>query len=227
MSHSPDKLTQKQRLRIQTRHKVSIERHGYQPQALYWSNREIQEIRFQNLISILPNSHDLKNQAWSLLDVGCGFADLIDYLASSSYLPNYTGLDLSPDMVLAAQSLHPKSIILEGELVESQFVDSQFDYVMLSGALNEVVETEIENTAQFKGCYAKSVIKEMYRICKKGVAFNLLDANHAWVQSRYDLQSFKPKEMVAYCEEFADEVVLIQGYLDNDFTIHLKKQSVK
>jgi len=227
MAHSSDKLTDKQRLRIQTRHKVSIERHGYQPQALYWSNREIQEIRFQNLISILPNSQELKNQAWTLLDVGCGFADLVDYLATSNYFPTYTGLDLSPDIVLAAKSLHPKCTILDGELAESQFKTSEFDYVMLSGALNEVVETEIENTAQYKGDYAKSVIKEMYRICRKGVAFNLLDGNHACVQSRYDLQSFMPKEIVAYCESFADEVKLIEGYLENDFTIHLKKRALK
>lgn len=223
MSHSLSKLTDKQRLRIQTRHRVSIERHGYQPQALYWSNREIQEIRFQNLISILPCSNTLKDEAWTLLDVGCGFADLVDYLAHANYSPDYTGLDVSPDIVLAAKSLHPKLVILESELAEAQFSESQFDYVMLSGALNEVVETEIENTAQFKGHYAKSVIKEMYRICTKGVAFNLLDANHTWIQSRFDLQSFEPKEMVAFCEGFADEVELIEGYLDNDFTIHLKR----
>lgn len=217
------RLSDKQRLRIQTRHKVAVERFGYQPQALYWSNREIQEIRFKQLMSILPSPKSLKHQAWSLLDVGCGFADLSDYLAREGYLPLYTGLDVSSDMVLGAQSMHPKHRILNGEIADFEFKSGQFDYVMLSGALNEVVETEIEGTAKLQGNYAKAVIKEMYRICQKGVAFNLLDKRNSWVQSRFDLQSFLPEEIVEFCKTFANDVSLIEGYLENDFTIYLKK----
>ncbi|WP_040725423.1 bifunctional 2-polyprenyl-6-hydroxyphenol methylase/3-demethylubiquinol 3-O-methyltransferase UbiG [Thiomicrorhabdus sp. Kp2] len=223
MQDSLLRLSKKQRLRIQTRHKVSVERYGYQPQALYWSSREIQEIRFQKLIEILPSPKTLKHQAWSLLDVGCGFADLVGYLERNNYFPDYTGIDVSPDMVRGAQSMHPQKTILEGELSELGFTDNQFDYVFLSGALNEVVETEIEGTAEFQGNYAKSVIMAMYKICKKGVAFNLLNSQNAWVKSRFDLQSFLPNEIEHFCASFVDEVVLIEGYLENDFTIYLRK----
>ncbi|BCN93129.1 SAM-dependent methyltransferase [Thiomicrorhabdus immobilis] len=218
-----NKLSDKQRLRIQTRHKVSVERYGYQPQALYWSNREIQEIRFQKLMEMLPAATELKQQAWSLLDVGCGFADLVDYLQKNEYLPDYTGIDISPEMVLAAQSLHPQATIKNGELADFNFSPLQFDYVMLSGALNEVVETEVEGTSQQQGDYAKSVIRAMYQISKKGVAFNLLDARHQWVKSRYDLQSFLPTEIIDYCQSFASQVELLEGYLENDFTVYLYK----
>ena len=74
-------LSKKQRLRIQTRHKVSIETHGYKPQALYWSSQEIQFIRFKKLSEILP-----RNQACSILDVGCGFGDLKGYLEQQGFL---------------------------------------------------------------------------------------------------------------------------------------------
>ena len=225
MQNSVIKLSDKQRLRIQTRHKVSIEQHGYQPQALYWSNREIQEKRFEQLINLLPPPQKLNHQAWSLLDVGCGFADLLTYLENRDYVPLYTGVDISPDIVLAAKSLHPQQTILQAELADCDFIESQFDYVMLSGALNEVVETEIEGTADNQGDYAKSVIKQMYLIAKKGVAFNLLDNRHPWIKSRFDLQSFIPDEMVNYCQSFADEVTLIEGYLENDFTLYLLKKT--
>ena len=225
MQNSTLRLSDKQRLRIQTRHKVSVERYGYQPQALYWSNRDIQEIRFQKLIEILPTSKALKHQAWSVLDVGCGFADLVNFLERQAYFPDYIGLDLSPEMVLGAGAMHPNITLFEGELAECAFEQNQFDYVMLSGALNEVVETEVEGTVEFMGSYAKSVIKEMYRICKKGVAFNLLDSRNEWVKSRFDLQSFLPNEIAQFCEGFADEVIVVDGYLENDFTLYLKKHS--
>ncbi|WEJ63496.1 class I SAM-dependent methyltransferase [Thiomicrorhabdus lithotrophica] len=217
------KLSNTQRQRIQTRHKASVERYGYQPQALYWSNRDIQEIRFQQLMGILPSSADLKHQAWSLLDVGCGFADLVGFLQRHEYFPTYAGIDISPQVVLGAKSMNSGLDIQEGELADFDFKVRDFDYVMLSGALNEVVETEIEGTAQQQGEYAKSVIKTMYQICKKGVAFNLLDSRNEWVKSRFDLQSFLPEDIIQFCQAFANDVELVEGYLENDFTIYLRK----
>lgn len=220
------KLTKKQRLRIQTRHKMSIERHGYKPQALYWSNQEIQEIRFQTLMQILPKASQLKDHHWSLLDVGCGFADLYSFLNTKHYFPQYSGIDISPDMVSAAQSIHGEIDVMSGELSDFDFQENQFDYVFLSGALNEVVETELEGLAEKQGQYARSTMQTMYAISKAGVAFNLLDARHPWVKSRSDLQSFLPEDIVAFCQTFADKVTLIEGYLENDFTVLLHKDNM-
>ncbi|GKT11258.1 MAG: hypothetical protein ISEC1_P0221 [Thiomicrorhabdus sp.] len=219
-----DKLSDKQRLRIQTRHRVSIENHGYQPQALYWSNREIQEVRFQNLINILDASYFDSDKACSILDVGCGFADLYHYLKKQCVSPDYMGIDISPDIVRGAIAQTPDVQIFEGELSDFKFSDGQFDYVLLSGALNEVVETEVEGTLELQGSYAKSVIKSMYRLCERGVAFNLLDRRNAWFDNRLDLQSFYPDEIIDFCQTFAGKVTLVEGYLDNDFTIYLTKR---
>lgn len=216
-------LSDKQRLRIQTRHKVSVDRYGCQPKALYWSNRDVQQVRFQILTEILPRATLLKSRSWSLLDVGCGFADFFGFLNQQDYFPKYTGIDVSPDVVRAAKIQQPEVKIKQGELSDFNFRQGKFDYVMLCGALNEVVETEVEGTAEQQGEYAKSVIYAMYQLCKKGVAFNLLDKRNQWVQSRFDLQSFEPLEIMEYCQSFANEVELIEGYLDNDFTIYLRK----
>ncbi|HHT00100.1 MAG TPA: class I SAM-dependent methyltransferase [Thiomicrospira sp.] len=194
-----NKLSDKQRKRIQTRHKVSVERYGYQPKALYCSSREIQEIRFKALTDILPKAMKLRKEIWSLLDVGCGFADFSVYLERLGYFPDYCGIDVSPSMVMGAKSMHPQLEISEGELADFTFQKGQFDYVMLSGALNEVVETENEGTAEQQGEYAKSVIQNMYNFCSKGVAFNLLNKQNAWVKTRPDLQSFMAEDMVTFC----------------------------
>jgi len=219
------KLSDKQKLRIQTRHRVSVERHGYQPQALFWSNKEIQEIRFENLMGILGKSlsDTTFDENWSLLDVGCGFADLKFYLAQHNFKPDYSGIDVSPNMVLGACSQHPGINVHEGELADFDYKAGQFDYVMLSGALNEVVETAIEGSEDQQGDYARSVIRRMYQICRAGVAFNLLNRSDESVGKRTELQSFYPAEMFEFCQSFAQKVILVEGYLDNDFTIYLYK----
>jgi SAM-dependent methyltransferase len=223
------KLTAIQRLRIQTRHKVSIDNYGYEPQALFWSTQEAQEIRFQKLIEMLPQSCfqlelNESHQAWSLFDVGCGFADLQRYMLKQHLFPDYIGIDVSPDMVRGANGIASALNVSEGEVFDFDYTNDQFDYVMLSGALNEVVETEVEGLANQQGDYAKSVIRKMYEISRLGVAFNLLDRRFAWHQTRTDLQSFYPQEIIEYCQSFARRVTLVEGYLENDFTIYLHKQ---
>ncbi|MDX1795562.1 MAG: class I SAM-dependent methyltransferase [Hydrogenovibrio sp.] len=212
------KLDQKQRQRIIVRHRASIERNGYQPAALFWSSQEIQEIRFQQLARLLERFDGThRKEQYDVLDVGCGFGDLARYLAAKGLPMNYHGIDLSPDMVFAGKSQYPDLDLREGELFDFNYEDEAFDFVLLSGALNEVVDET--------GNYAKSVIQEMYRICRKGVAFNLLNARDAWTHNRPDLQSFDSEQVRQYCEGFCRSVEVVDDYLENDFTVYLQKEA--
>lgn len=210
-----DRLPLEQRLRIQLRHKHSIERFGYRAEALFWKDKTVQTKRFELLAKLLPFPTQTPNQPWTLLDVGCGFADFYSYLNQLGYECDYTGLDISEDMIYSASCLHPDIRLIQGELSDCDFKDNQFDYVVLSGALNEVVDKT--------GDYAKSTIKNMYRIAGTSVGFNLLNRQDPFTQSRADLQSFYPKDIVVFCEKFAKKVVCHQDYLANDFTVFMYK----
>ncbi|WP_178861655.1 class I SAM-dependent methyltransferase [Thiomicrorhabdus cannonii] len=218
----PALLSEKQRLRIQTRHRYSLERFGYTPQALFWSSREIQQQRFEILAQVFDASKT--QQAGSVLDVGCGFGDLRAFLQKNDIHVDYQGIDLSADMVQSAGFQYPGIQVMQGDLFDLNPADESFDYVLLSGALNEVVETEAEHNAGHEGRYAKAVIRRMYQTCRIAVAFNLLDARNQWVRARSDLQSFEPQQIVDYCRSFASRVVCCEGYLDNDFTVFLYKR---
>ncbi len=210
-----DRLAEKQRQRIILRHKASIERYGYTPTALFWSNRDVQLKRFEVLSRILPSLKPVQHQAWSILDVGCGFADLYTYLRDKGYNIQYTGVDLSPDMIFSASNMYPALNFLQGELADQDFCVQSFDFVFLSGALNEVVDET--------GDYAKSLIQKIYQLARYGVAFNLLNRHDSWIASRSDLQSFYPREIVVFCETFAKKVDWCADYLPNDFTVFLNK----
>ncbi|QCU89979.1 class I SAM-dependent methyltransferase [Thiomicrorhabdus sediminis] len=218
-SQSSTLLSDKQRQRIQLRHKHSIERFGYSAQALLWSSKEVQFKRFEVLSQVLAEGGDTV----SVLDVGCGFADLYDYLLAQGFAIDYQGIDLSADMVQSAKFQHKTIKVEQGDLFDFNPAEQSYDYILLSGALNEVVESTTEQETESSGEYAKAVIKRMYQSCRKAVAFNLLDARHEWIRSRVDLQSFKPEEIVEYCRIFADKVTWQDDYLDNDFTVFLYK----
>lgn len=208
------KLSEKHRQRIVTRHKASIERYGYQPAALFWKGKDVQELRFAQFLDWMETQPKLVEQL-KVLDVGCGFADLYKYFTHHGLTMNYVGLDVSPDMIFAAQNMYPDLKFLNGEIYDFELADESFDWVFMSGALNEVIDDS--------GEYAFGVIQKMYEISKQGVAFNLLNQAHEWTFQCSDLMSFDPQEVKKFCETFCSHVEVKMDYLPNDFTVFLRK----
>ncbi len=198
------RMKKEQRKRIVDRHRDSLTRYGHHPNALYWSSREIQELRFAVLTGIGIEAGD------SLLDVGCGFADFKSWFEKEHGRLAYTGIDLSPDLLAVARQRHPDAALHCGDIFDMDFAEHSFDWVILSGALNEPLHDD--------GRYARRVIGRMLALCRRGVAFNLLDARHL---QAHDLQSHLPQLMLAYCRSLCADCLLIDDYLDNDFTIRM------
>ncbi len=202
-------MTPEKRKRIIDRHRDALLRFGYSPNALYWSTRKNQELRFQILleIGIPPDS--------SVLDVGCGFGDFYDYMQRQGIETNYTGIDLSAELIEKGRELNPTANFFCGDLFDFKPAAQSHDYVVLSGALNEAMNDD--------GEYAKRVITTMYQSCRKGLAFNLLNANDNNVARCTDLQSFVPKEMLSFCQQLNCNSQLRDGYISNDFTVFINR----
>jgi len=204
-------MDDRHRTRIVNRHRDSLKRHGYDARALYWSSREIQEIRFRELAGIGIEAGD------SVLDVGCGFGDFLGWSAGRGGAISYTGIDLSPDLLGMARKRHPEAVFHCGDPIEYCATHTdRFDWVILSGALNEQLGDE--------GAYARRIIKLMWSRCRKGVAFNLLDGRHAPTRSCWDLQSHNPSEIRDFVAGLTPNHRLVEGYLDNDFTVYLLRE---
>ena len=199
-------MDEKQRQRIINKHRDSLTRFGYHPNALYWSGRDIQEIRFKVLADIGMQDGD------AVLDVGCGFGDFKSWGIEQGIQLNYTGIDLSPDILAQAKSRHTDGVFYAGDLFDVNLKDQSFDWVILSGALNEQLHDD--------SAYAKSVIRRMYELCRKGVAFNLLDARFL---KAHDLHSQMPEDILLYCQKLCSHCVVIDDYLKNDFSIYMKR----
>lgn len=210
-------MTPEQRHRIIISQRDALKRNGYHPNALFWSDKAVQELRFQILAGIgIENDN-------SLLDVGCGFGDFAYYLEKHQGIKVlYTGIDISNDLLAEGRKQYPNLELLEADLFE--FISENetnvkyYDYVIQSGMLNRKFMGN--NGAESAKDYSFAVIQKMFETCKKGIAFNLLDARHEWTAARWDLQSFYPDEILELISTMTDNFKLIDNYLDNDFTIY-------
>jgi len=196
-----------QRQRIIKRHAHSIWMHGYKPQALYWENSEVQQLRFQVLLECGVQSGD------SVLDVGCGFGDLYRYMVEQGIETDYTGIDLSPDMIEAAKAQAPQLCFAQGDLFDFDPAPQSVDWVLLSGALNEPLKDD--------GAYLHQIIPRLYATCRKGVAFNLLNGDYPWTaQQLYTLQPYPPREVLGQLQALCPNVRQRNDYLEIDVTFY-------
>ena len=200
-------LGSRQRKRIIDSQSHALRQHGYHPNSLLWSNTEVQELRFKILADVGIEQGD------TVLDVGCGFGDFADYLSRQDKAVGFTGIDLSEDLLIEGRKHFPDLELLQGDLFDFNPAPQSYDYVTLSGALNRKFDNAKE--------YTHHIIQRMFQTCKKGIAFNLLDARHEWTSTRWDLQSFYPDEIKDWISLLSNKNIIIDNYLENDFTVML------
>lgn len=172
--------------------------------ALQWKNENSQQIRFAALCQIA----DLSRK--SVLDVGCGVGDLYQYLQDHFTAIQYCGVDVVPGMIMAAEKKYPGVRFVHADVLEFR---EQYDYVLASGALTF-------NMSGGKKLYF-DIIRHIYTVAKKGVAFNVLDSNVYATDHEYLTYSYA--EIAEVCEALGCQFVVSTEYEVGDFTVFLYK----
>ena len=115
-----------------TMYNERIKKYGDVPQSVGWKDEETQSIRFKDLLSGCEI-----NENNTILDLGCGFGSLLQYLNYNELNirhENYLGVDFSEDMVASAQRNHPNANFQCCDMFKETF--NKFDLIFCSGALN-------------------------------------------------------------------------------------------
>lgn len=190
-----------------------LQRHGTSCRALSFSSVSTQQARFAALLPVLPTTRDT---AFSLLDVGCGFADLYGYLLEAGYREvHYTGLDIMPEFTAHAAARYPEATFITGDFLQRGPQGGHYDVVLSSGALNLVNEQYPDHYD-----FVFAMLEQMYQTATQAVAFNLLSAEGKR-HFAHDARFFycQAERVLAYCRGKAPATELDHGYLSYDFAI--------
>ncbi len=186
------------------------EQHGRGPRALDMADRNSQDSRFAVLAGVLPPG----GEKFSVLDVGCGFGDLLEFLNKKGCSVEYTGIDILPDFIDEAKKSWPEAEFISGDFLEMEF-DKKFDYVLCSGTLNVLLADS--------PAWTREMIAKMAACASGALAFNMT--------SIYTDEEYKndhtfyadPAEVFTFCRTLVKPVVLLHNYRPNDFTIYMYK----
>ena len=178
-------------------------------QALGWRKKNEQLLRFKMLIE--PN----KLNDCSVLDIGCGTGDLLEYLISNNIYCEYTGIDQIKDFITLAGEkfkVHNNASFLWGNFWTADL--GKYDYVLASGALSY-------RNADPNFIY--KMIAHLFSLCNHTFAFNLLKKTNL---KNGGLVAYNKNEILEFCKKLSSTVILKDNYIINDYTITMKQLEI-
>ncbi len=192
-----------------------ILKHGATPAGVDWNSQVSQELRFEQLLKVIQND----KTTFSILDYGCGYGSMYEFLKINFDTFEYLGFDISPEMIKNAAALYPsiKKIIWQTSLNDS----NEKDYVISSGIFNvrqEISDKDWQN-------YIIETLHRFDKFSKKGFSFNALTKySDAEFMKEY-LYYADPLFLFDYCKKhFSKYVCLIHDYKLYEFTIIVRKE---
>jgi len=138
---------------------------GFDSRTLFYSRDQLHIDRLEQVSALL---HERVGPEDSLLDVGCGYGDVIPYLPACRYV----GIDLLEPFVREGQARRPDYDFRVANLLD---VDTPFDWVAMIGIMGTLP-------------YPEDVVSAAARLCTKGLIVDFIDAcKYSGALNRYDL----------------------------------------
>ena len=154
---------------------------------------------------------------FSILDYGCGFGSLYEFLEKTNRQFDFFGYDVSDNMIEAAK-------INFAERTNAQWSNSlpekQFDYTVASGIFNVRLDTPQDEWL----AYILETLNTLNKISTKGFSFNVLTKYSDAEYMKDYLYYADPLMLFDYCKKnFSRNVALLHDYELYEFTIVVRK----
>jgi len=188
--------------------------HGATPKGVDWNTEASQNLRFQQLLTLVRES----SASLTLLDYGCGYGSLLSYLRSQNNCISYTGYDIAGSMISEASKIHAKEV--GASWTTALAPNAVFDYVVSSGVFN----VKMEHSKNVWKEYMYESLNSFNQLSSRGFAFNALTSYSDSEYMRDDLYYSNPLELFDYCKRmFSKRVALLHHYPLYEFTIIVEK----
>lgn len=190
-----------------------IQEHGMTSKGVGWNGQESHDLRFEQLVKIINKETD-----FSILDYGCGYGALIEYMKRYYENFNYSGYDISEEMIKTAKSkFHDYSNAL---FTSNENMLLPVDYTIINGVFNVKLDSSNKDWQEF----IIENLKKVNELSIKGFSFNML-TKYSDIERMEDYLYYgDPCFFFDLCKKsFSKNVALLHDYKLYDFTILVRK----
>lgn len=191
------------------RYNERLKIYGPTQEALGWGKKGRANLRFEVLLS----EWNFDNS--SLLDFGCGFGDLINYMDAKGIQSfRYTGIDINESLIEIAKSKHPHHTFLCDNILEKR-LDEKYDFIVSSGVFNHMMSDNIFFIGNCFDIFSKLAVK--------GFAVNFLSDKVEYKDQ--NLYYSSPSDILNLAYKYSNNVILKNDYMPYEFTIFVNLHS--
>lgn len=191
-----------------------LAQHGEKPQGVDWNGEESQTLRFRQLCKVVDTSNN-----FSINDLGCGYGALYDFLSQEYENFSYAGMDVSENMIGAAEQRYVN------EIRTRFFVSSEPDQVADYGVASGIFNVRLGRTDDEWRSYLEATLDILDRTSRLGFAFNCLTSYSDANKIRDYLYYANPCALFDLCKRrYSKSVALLHDYGLYEFTILVRKQ---
>ena len=194
---------------------TKLAKHGETPLGVDWNGEESQTIRFEQLCKIVNTTNN-----FSIIDLGCGYGALYDFLVTKYDCPSYLGVDVSAGMIKAAVQRYKDQP--QARFVLSSEPNQVADFSVASGIFNVRMGRSDDDWRS----YLEATLDVLDRTSRVGFAFNCLTSYSDKDKMRDYLYYADPCVLFDLCKRrYSRNVALLHDYDLYEFTILVRKQS--
>lgn len=189
-----------------------VAQYGLTSKGVDWSTKDGQLKRFEILID-----HFAISASCSILDFGCGTGDLFSYLNDKGLRVDYTGYDVSSNMIKICQDRFVNEL---NSTFTTNLKDLEvYDYVIASGVFN----VKLEKNSREWNKYTIELIELFREFCNKGFSFNCLTSYSDVEKQENRLYYGNPLKYFDFCKKnISQNVSLIHDYGMYEWTMIVK-----
>ena len=204
---------------IVNHYEACFEKYGATSEGVDWPNKVDHDKRCAIMLDLIKNS---TKSGDSLLDFGCGYAYLIEYI--KNYYPSadqliYSGLELSSKMIHYCNKTYPDRKFYNIDILHDNSTIPKHDFIIMNGVFTEkqsLSYNEMKN-------YLIDIILNVYSLCNIGIAFNVMSKHVDW--ERKDLFHLDESEIISFLiKNVSRNFVIRNDYGLYEYTIYVYKQ---
>lgn len=167
-------MSSKPYLEIVRHYEACLRQHGDTHKGVDWPNEADAQTRYQVMLDIMK---DDTAESVTLLDFGCGASHLYEYiLHNNDTRIVYSGLDISPQFIELSRKKFPDLTYYCVDVLDESVQIPTFDYIVMNGVFTEKRDLTFDEMFVF----FQSVIKAVYPLANKGIAFNVMSKQVDW-----------------------------------------------
>jgi SAM-dependent methyltransferase len=195
--------------RVRRYYEALLGRHGPTARGVDWKSESSQALRFRQLERLWEEDPHA-----TLIDYGCGYGALADYVRSRGHKGRYTGFDISRRMTDAGAARAMQLPDCSWTFDRSQLEPA--DYAVASGVFNVKLDASDDVWRE----YVKRCLADLASLGKRGFAFNALSLFSDADRRRPDLHYADPFELFELCRRsYSRFVALLHDYPLYEFTV--------